>query len=115
MHKQPPPTPTTGMAIVDLVMMDILKRKEDGIKKYGTPLQAFNGRDSLQDCYEEAVDLAIYLRQLIEERSEQTVQAGPVDEAVAESANREIVPNPFVGCSDMPDDCLGSVCRRQRV
>lgn len=31
-------------------------------------LQAFNGRDVLRDAYEEALDLATYLRQCIEER-----------------------------------------------
>jgi hypothetical protein len=31
-------------------------------------LQAFNGRDALRDAYEEALDLACYLRQAIAER-----------------------------------------------
>lgn len=67
MQNQPPPKTTDGIDIVDLVLMDILHRKKEGIEKYGMPLQAFNGRNSLQDAYEEAVDLAIYLRQVIEE------------------------------------------------
>lgn len=66
--KQPAPINTTGVAVWDLVMQDMQKRNEFGIKKYGTPLQAFNGRDVLQDAYEEALDLAVYLRQAIEER-----------------------------------------------
>lgn len=33
------------------------------------PLQPFNGRDALVDAYQEAVDLAVYLRQRIEEES----------------------------------------------
>ena len=33
-----------------------------GIRKYGTPLQPDNGRDSLQDAYEEALDLCVYLK-----------------------------------------------------
>ena len=65
---QPAPKPNGNQPIVDLVMMDILARKVAGVKKYGTPLQANNGRDALQDAYEEALDLAIYLRQAIEER-----------------------------------------------
>ena len=69
MSEQPAPSPSNGMAIVDLVLMDILERKAEGIRRYGTPLQAFNGRDSLRDAYDEAVDLAIYLRQAIEERN----------------------------------------------
>lgn len=42
---------------------DAKKRNEFGIAKYGTPLQPFNGRDALQDAYEEALDLVAYLQQ----------------------------------------------------
>lgn len=54
--------------VQDLVIVDIEARKEVGIKRYGTALQAHNGRDVLRDAYEEAIDLCMYLRQLIEER-----------------------------------------------
>ena len=56
--------------IQDLVVADILKRKQFGINKYGTALQAHNGRDMLLDAYEEALDLCIYLRGCLEERKE---------------------------------------------
>jgi hypothetical protein len=65
---QPDPTPTTGPHIADLVMADMAARKELGIQRYGVALQAGNGRDALQDAYEEALDLTMYLRQAIEER-----------------------------------------------
>lgn len=39
-----------------------------GRRKYGTPLQPFNGRDPLVDAYQEVLDLAVYLRQAIWER-----------------------------------------------
>lgn len=51
-----------------MVIEDIKQRKQIGIERYGTPLQAFNGRDALQDAYEEAIDLCMYLKQLIVER-----------------------------------------------
>ena len=54
--------------IPELVVADIAQRKQLGISRYGVPLQAHNGRDALQDAYEEALDLAMYLRQAIEER-----------------------------------------------
>lgn len=38
-------------------------RYEEGLKKYGTPLQTFNGRDAVQDAWEEAADLTQYLEQ----------------------------------------------------
>ena len=43
------------------------ERKRIGIKKFGTPLQAHNGRDALVDAYQEILDTAVYLRQRIEE------------------------------------------------
>lgn len=38
------------------VVADIMARKEFGLKKYGTPLQPFNGRNTLNDLYQELVD-----------------------------------------------------------
>ncbi len=67
-REQPKPKVTNGAHIADLVAVDLRYRKELGIRKYGTPLQAHNGRDALQDAYEEALDLCQYLKQAIEER-----------------------------------------------
>ena len=49
------------------VIADIEARKAIGLVKYGTLLQAFNGRDALVDAYQEALDLTQYLRQAVEE------------------------------------------------
>lgn len=65
---QPNPKPNGHTPSWDLVIEDMKKRNEVGTERYGTPLQPFNGRDSLQDAYEEALDLAVYLRNAIEER-----------------------------------------------
>ena len=54
--------------IQDLVIADIQKRRELGISRYGTALQPHNGRDALQDAYDEAIDLCQYLKQAIVER-----------------------------------------------
>lgn len=58
--------------IADLVIADIKKRKAFGKKKYGVPLRAHNGRNALQDAYEEAQDLSLYIKQRLveEERAE---------------------------------------------
>lgn len=53
--------------IQDLVVNDINARKKVGIERYGTVLQPFNGRSALMDAYQEALDLAIYLKQLLYE------------------------------------------------
>lgn len=63
------PVPNDGPAIQDLVVADIEVRKQIGIRRYGSVLQANNGRDAILDAYQEAMDLTIYLRQLIEERT----------------------------------------------
>ena len=55
-------------AIWDLVIADMHERDHVGQTRYGTPLQPFNGRDPLVDAYQEALDLAVYLRQAIYER-----------------------------------------------
>lgn len=66
---QPNPTPRDNQTdIQSLVIADIAARRDVGIARYGTPLQAFNGRDALRDAYDEALDLACYLRQMLEER-----------------------------------------------
>lgn len=65
---QQAPTATQGPSMHDLVAADLAKRKAFGLAKYGTLLQAGNGRDALHDAYEECLDLAVYLRQAIEER-----------------------------------------------
>lgn len=65
---QPAPTPTDEPYVQHLVLDDVRARLEMGIKKYGTGLQASNGRDMLQDAYEEVLDLAIYLRGELEKR-----------------------------------------------
>ena len=60
--------------IQDLVIADIEARKQTGLVKYGTGLQAFNGRDALMDAYQEALDLCQYLRQALEERDNADVR-----------------------------------------
>lgn len=65
---QPLPVQNNERSIQDRVIDDINRRKEVGIQRYGTVLQPFNGRDALTDAYEEALDLAQYLKQLLVER-----------------------------------------------
>lgn len=70
MLDQPTPTPNSSKPIWELVIADMQERDRVGTEKYGTPLQAHNGRDALLDAYAEALDLVVYLRQAIEERGE---------------------------------------------
>lgn len=60
---QPLPTPGHGESMHDLVAEILQARKEIGIERYNSILQAFNGRDAGQDAIEEVLDLSVYLMQ----------------------------------------------------
>lgn len=57
-----------GVEVGALVKQDIEDRIQLGEKRYGERLKTFNGRNALWDAYQEILDLANYLRQLIEEQ-----------------------------------------------
>lgn len=84
---QPAPTLTTGPAIWDLVQADIAAlpapnrttrlarealaaagrdRDAIGLARYGTRLQAHNGRDALRDAFDEDLDGLAYTRDALE-------------------------------------------------
>ena len=67
---EPAPVPNDRPAIADLVIDDLRERKAIGIRKYGTALQAFNGRRALVDLYQELLDATQYVRQELEQRRE---------------------------------------------
>lgn len=74
---QPAPRRNDSTPIAELVLADVQARRELGRRRYGTDLQAHNGRDALRDAYEEVLDLAMYLRQEIEERATRRARTRP--------------------------------------
>ncbi len=68
LKEQKKPMANQRIPVWDLVLIDMKERNLQGIQRYGTALQAFNGRDALTDAYQEALDMVVYLRQAIEER-----------------------------------------------
>ncbi len=67
---QPTPVHQPGSPSMHDLLIDTIKmRKALGLSRYGTILQAGNGRDALQDALDEAIDLCVYLRQEIAERA----------------------------------------------
>lgn len=70
---QPVPIVNDSTPIWELVIADMRERDNVGRRRYGTPLRANNGRDALIDAYQEILDLAVYLRQEIEERKCKTI------------------------------------------
>jgi hypothetical protein len=47
----------------ELAKNELDNRKTLGINRYGQPLQPANGRDAIQDAYDEALDGSAYLAQ----------------------------------------------------
>lgn len=69
---QPLPVATDHPVAHHMVMEDLQKRLDLGIRRYGQPLQPHNGRSSLRDAYEEALDLCVYLRTALYEQEHPT-------------------------------------------
>lgn len=67
MAEQPKPK-GSGNPILGMVLADLTSRALEGKLKYGEPLLANNGRDALQDLYEELLDAAMYIKQAMVER-----------------------------------------------
>jgi len=68
LKKQPKPKQNKLPSVWDLVLSDMINRDKIGKLRYGVRLQPFNGRDTLQDLYEELLDAVVYLRALKFER-----------------------------------------------
>jgi hypothetical protein len=74
------PLPVPGRACVqDRLVAEILARRELGVQRYGSPLMTHNGRDALRDAWEEAIDLAAYLTQMVMERDDTTQTVEQLD------------------------------------
>lgn len=107
--RQPAPLPADGPDIADLVTADIAARKAEGIRRYGTPLRANNGRDALLDAYQEALDQAVYLRQAIEERGKPA--PGPDEPSIEMRYNEDdtldevVARGAFVHLEQLDDNC----------
>ena len=85
------PTVNDHPDIQSQVQADLEARRQVGISRYGTALQPFNGRDTLRDAYEEAMDLTVYLRSLLtmkEALRPELVEA--VQQAFLKESQREV-------------------------
>jgi hypothetical protein len=87
------PLPEPGRECVqDALIAQIEERKQLGIERYGRPLETHNGRDAVQDAVEEAIDLAVYLKQVELEmrdvRAERDQLATTLDEVLRQFVHR---------------------------
>lgn len=88
----PEPPPSGGMqCVVDELLDDIARRGGDyktllgdflardrmGLEKYGTRLMTRDGRNSLMDAYQEALDQAVYLKKCLLEKESGQEEAHP--------------------------------------
>ncbi len=58
---------TANQDIFDLVIADLRERDRIGWAQHNRPLRPHDGRNSLRDAYEEALDQAVYLRKALAE------------------------------------------------
>jgi hypothetical protein len=58
------------------IIDDLLEREEKGLKEYGTTMDRtdLSERDWLQHAYEEALDLAIYLKKIIKTKQNENAK-----------------------------------------
>ena len=61
--KQTTPPHIGTTRVLDYVLADLKSRAEMGKQKYGHYLETQNGCNALQDAYEEALDMCMYLKQ----------------------------------------------------
>lgn len=84
------------ISVQQMVMLDLIQRERVGQARYGTSLFPNNGRDALVDAYQEALDLACYLRQALAERGVTTVDDQPAPEPPEQAACRMRAPDETV-------------------
>lgn len=95
-HDQPLPQQNDRPYVQPAVIEDLQHRIEVGIERYGTPLQPMNGRDTVKDAYEEAMDLTVYLRGMMFEREEMATKAYLIEGLLARMLSNEQFPRPYV-------------------
>ena len=76
-EEQSAPIPNESEPIWQIVIREMQDRDNLGRKRYGTPLQAGNGRDMLVDLYQELLDAVVYVRGEIQERAMREVEGDP--------------------------------------
>lgn len=60
---------------IHAVIADLAVRKQIGLDRYGSLLQAGNGRDALRDLNEELLDALVYCKQWLEENDEEAADS----------------------------------------
>jgi hypothetical protein len=94
---QPSPVPREGApSVLALVRADLVAREQIGIERYGTTLNPHNGRDGIVDAYQEILDAAAYMRQVIEEGG--TVGRHGADDSPRDPQVDDMTPGHLLAC-----------------
>ncbi|MBK8467949.1 MAG: hypothetical protein IPL32_19215 [Chloracidobacterium sp.] len=81
----PEPAPARGRAVVlDDLVAQLRERSAFGLRKYGTVLETWNGRDAGVDAVQELLDLFVYLHQAAMERADLEVELARLRARVAQ-------------------------------
>jgi hypothetical protein len=81
----PEPPPHRGRAVVLDDLVAVLRERSDfGLRKYGTRLETWNGRDAHLDALQELLDLFAYMHQAAMERADLEAQLVKLHARVAE-------------------------------
>ena len=86
---RPEPAPRAGRSVVLDDLVAVLRSRSDfGLRKYGTRLETWNGRDAHLDALQELADLFVYLHQAEMERADLEREAAGLRARVAELERR---------------------------
>lgn len=72
------------MDLFDEVKLDLDARNQLGHESYGRTMEPHDGRDSLREAYEEALDLVMYLKKALVERDGRPQRVNTVPRAMEE-------------------------------
>jgi hypothetical protein len=81
----PEPAPRPGRKVVLDDLVAVLRERSDfGLRKYGTRLETWNGRDAHLDALQELADLFVYQHQAAMERADLEAEVVKLRSRVAE-------------------------------
>lgn len=89
-----------GQPVLPHVLKDLQARAQMGLVKYGTLLRIDNGRNADMDAYQGALDLVMYLKQRLLERSSAMVEHGPMALDIMFDAAHNATGDEFIDFTD---------------
>ena len=96
--------------VQDLIIAEMEESKRVGLERYGSTLQTFNGRRSIQDVAEEVRDLHVYIKQIeAEAEAERGTLVQVVYDAIREDLGGNVDSPARLAASQAVDAIMGWV------